>query len=412
MTGHARYSPTHAGQFLVVKTLLDVFAWPRANLVLAQHRHPDWLDQDVVDIANTSLQDLTISTAFSGIDCPGISLNMLVEELHHVFPALPHVRNLCAIEAHAECIRELMLMPHGPAHVFGNILDFCTDALRARLDVETRYDYDEMRALILQPGQVLLKAACRSCACVGKACRCAFACARLHIAGTPCTDFSSLGAMLAKNGPTISFFLVWTQMRYELMEELILLENVPNFPLELLRQLFSFAYDIHSIVLCATQFGKSMRRRRRYTLLVRRAVVELTRPLSATVELFGRERAPSHTWHDFLCANTGELCSELRWAYSREDTAPMPPLDGLTEFPRELWENALIPGERARLETFLTEFGGARLLCSIATDPDYTAMASGLEVMQCIIKHCHILWTEVFGRWLTARETALAMGIP
>ncbi len=56
------------------------------------------------------------------------------------------------------------MSPHGPLHVFSNMLDFAANHLRPRLDMETRYDFDELRDLILKPaGQIVFKAACAVC---------------------------------------------------------------------------------------------------------------------------------------------------------------------------------------------------------------------------------------------------------
>ncbi len=73
---------------------------------------------------------------------------------------------------------------------------------------------------------------------------------------------------------------------------------------------------------------------------------------------------------------------------------------------------ALIPGEVERLDGFLRDHNADLLVCSIATDPEFSAMTSTPDILHCVIRHCHIMWSEIHGRWLTVRELAMAMGIP
>ena len=75
-------------------------------------------------------------------------------------------------------------------------------------------------------------------------------------------------------------------MRMLLLEWWILHENVPSFPLnDIMRYLHRF-YDVTTVLLDNLDFGKNVRRRRRYSLLTLRTVVSVGRPLSDVKERF------------------------------------------------------------------------------------------------------------------------------
>ena len=52
----------------------------------------------------------------------------------------------------------------------------------------------------------------------------------MHVAGSPCTDFSSMGLRKGLNGETMVAFLVWIRLILTHLPIIIIHENVVNFP--------------------------------------------------------------------------------------------------------------------------------------------------------------------------------------
>ena len=394
---------------MTVTCLLDTFVWPTAYAALAHSKHPEWFapgTTDVRDIIKSNLGSFTTSTAFSGIDCPQIAQNMIAADVGYSFDTdQPH--NLASVEWEPDAILELSILPNGPQHIFKDISLFAAESVRTFLANDKAHEFTRLRDLLLAPGNVGLSAPCHCRRCNGRLC--SYPRAMCHIAGTPCTDFSSFGQMLTTNGHTIAHFLVWAAHRLLLLEDVVILENVTHFPVSLLETLFGAFYDIQSICICATLFGLAMRRPRRYSVMLLKRTVYLSQSLSLLPDCFARIRK-GHSWADFLVAGQSEQKAELRWGLSRTKTRVA--LDGRSAFPKELWLQGLIESEHERRAGFLTEYGADRLVISLAQDPGYSPMQSGLEVLHCIICHCHILWSEMHGRWFSVRETLQAMGLP
>ena len=95
-------------------------------------------------------------------------------------------------EYDSEAFAELAVLPHAPRVMYKNILDFATPNTRARLDelaIGGDRTRSQLKRLFLMPGSVSRVAWChKSDAPV------AFPDCWLHIAGHPCTDFSTMGS--------------------------------------------------------------------------------------------------------------------------------------------------------------------------------------------------------------------------
>ncbi len=73
--------------FLFVTCVLDTFKWPCANIALAMYREPAaFADKPIADEMRDALPEFSLTTGFSGIDTPGVALNMIVSELTRRFP--------------------------------------------------------------------------------------------------------------------------------------------------------------------------------------------------------------------------------------------------------------------------------------------------------------------------------------
>ncbi len=84
-----------------------------------------------------SLEGLSVSTCFSGIETPGTSLLMLGHavslEQGVPFTNSPKVRHTYAVEVNGHARTEILNHPHAPEHVFGNIEEFWSDTLKSKI---------------------------------------------------------------------------------------------------------------------------------------------------------------------------------------------------------------------------------------------------------------------------------------
>ena len=122
-----------------------------------QHARPDsttsltsafqWVHSALDRILHTSLltstellavfanRRLTCSSAFSGIGTPEVAHQVITRSTQAYFKnAIPHtgeqatlnITTAYAVEWNTACRAELKVLPHGPSHIFGNMIDFCT----------------------------------------------------------------------------------------------------------------------------------------------------------------------------------------------------------------------------------------------------------------------------------------------
>lgn len=77
------------------------------------------------------------STAFSGIDTPGTSYGVLARAVSDLLEAregdvrpVKPPTHVAGVEWNPSCRDELLLSPHGPACLFGDICDFWADGIR------------------------------------------------------------------------------------------------------------------------------------------------------------------------------------------------------------------------------------------------------------------------------------------
>ena len=203
-------------------------------------------------------------------------------------------------------------------------------------------------------------------------------------------------------------------MRMLLLEWWILHENVPSFPLnDIMRYLHRF-YDVTTVLLDNLDFGKNVRRRRRYSLLTLRTVVSVGRPLSDVKERFGRRRDPSFTWRHLLTASKAELYSEILWARSRANVAsPKRRLDQENITSDDFFDS-LLKSEKDNMHRFKTSTvrDNARSVIALAHNPEWCNVSSGEELLHTLVRQIHLQWCVEVGRWLTVRELLLAQSIP
>jgi site-specific DNA-cytosine methylase len=187
---------------------------------------------------------------------------------------------LWCCEYNAACQEELLSDASHvhPGHVFANALDCIRSADNTRLGDSA--GQDAVRDHILG-------APCSStmwCVKCGKYCKAEQA--DLHIAGSPCQDFSCLGSRSQINGKRNRPFFSWCRHRLHLREPFVLHENVVSFGLQHLATCLSAEYAVvKRFELCATMFGWASKRRRQFVILVHRSLLRSDIPATFSTKL-------------------------------------------------------------------------------------------------------------------------------
>ena len=343
-----------------VKDGRSAYRWPSdyASAVAVVHR---------LDHVSGFFRKLTFSSAFSGICAPSVGMHMLSCGLSEQHGRAVDREYYQAIDWYSESQQELMTLPKPPQHLFGNIELFCSPKTQAKLNglpKETKMEF--LEDLILNtPGAVLTHtSACVSCTtrCYPSTC-CAMRHTYLHIAGTPCKDFSTQNnSWPGLGGKTTRHLLIWVALMRLVLPLVIICENVPSFPLRILVKYLPM-YAIDTVVLSNLGFGHCIERRRRYTTLHLRSEVRLVRELACIEPCLGRDRdTQSHTWSQYLVAQDGELAQELGWASARFPGAAPSTMSGDDAFYKALnhWEKTPRQGQSQSSWTVLHTYARCR----------------------------------------------------
>jgi len=405
-----------------------------------------------------------MSTAFTGIDAPGLAANLLGRALECVMrdvhgdatatrPVLMHTH---ATEWDTECQAEILSSHmHKPFCCFRNIREFYPDSIQAwTKNIETRAKNGTSvrgvyNALLpsIQSGH-----GCKSAAyCIVHKGVCDLSRsgppADFHIAGTPCTDESpmKIHKQGALDGRTALYFLVWIALRLREQEKIIIQENVPEFPTTYLQMLLGHLYDVQEITLQAADFGFPSLRRRKFTIMSHKYKVgALLFPVNQLTILM--ERKARISWREYFTADCEDLYEELGWAMNKAyqakdreershecpDGAHKSKLKGdeLTKAIREFALASYDIGEAFLFERLLTNWEVNVLkayrmtypgdACSLSQNPEggRTVRSSG-DNLHCVVKRCGLIWGDIanshgrpVGRWLLGKELLSSQGFP
>ena len=237
------------GSTSVVRNLHDCFKW-MDHCIGQLHRH---LGEERFEAATQSLLSSSVSISFSGIGTPEYSRTALLHALASftgnaslATKAKASHADSWACELEAESRYELMMQDLGPRHVYGDIngfihIGFQEDLMRNG----SRLNYDDMLRMFRSTYTKLIsrKAWCYRCSAYCTAVRCV-----LHVAGTPCIAWSTMGTRCGASGPTLLCFMVWAFQRLLIQEDAVLHENTPEFNSDLLLELLQEFYIVSSLV--------------------------------------------------------------------------------------------------------------------------------------------------------------------
>ena len=190
-----------------------------------------------------------------------------------------------------------VLLEHAPGtHVHTDILTLLSPAMRSKVSVTAT---ENLRRVILDPRvhldlhQPLLGA---------------YAFGDCHVAGPPCVDVFPRGAGRPEQGPSMACLYVWAGAIRDSSPMLVIVENVPRFPVALLVSLFGDLYAIDWVILDAKDIGAPARRRRLYVVVTLRGKLRLTRPLADLVDVIKRIYPVTRTWESLFCLGGDDDC--------------------------------------------------------------------------------------------------------
>ena len=140
--------------------------------------------------------------------------------------------------------------------------------------------------------------------------------AKIHVAGTPCTDWSPFGSRSGVTGPSLCYFMSWVGMRRAFQEPIIIHEIVEDFAIPMLEAMLGDIYNLATIVTDCSLMGWAVHRRRRYTILSHKTkTTGETRSLEAYFKSLPRDS--NSTFEEYLLATPCELEAALAWARGR-----------------------------------------------------------------------------------------------
>ena len=232
-------------------------------------------------------------------------------------------------------------------------------------------------------------------------------CAHIHIAGTPCTDFSTRGSLQGLEGKTTEHLFAWIGHRLLLQEPFIVQENVLGFVTSVLVETMGHLYSIEVIVLDPTLLGWPVARQRKYTLMKHKGKTgPMAKPLNEFGRLFLRPPGAGQArwddwwgdkrpvWDVFFVAGPRELQAELLWASSRPQSCWKEDATDNNERPSPLDQqsffNVLTVSEREFLAKYIPS--APQQVYQLNQNPDVTGSVSNDDHLATLIKNSGVLW--------------------
>ena len=256
---------------------------------------------------HSAAHELQISTAFSGIGAAEVAFETIIGGLAKTRQQPCEIKNFFAVEWLPESQLELQCLPHPPEHLYSDMCHFISPKISDFLEQNVeRLEFPDLLQVAKHNNFC-----CKQAPCLLHGRFCESARADVHIAGTPCVDFSNIGSRKGVTGKALLPFLTWVAHRRQLQEAAILHENVPTFPIELLKANLSDLYCIQSAVVSASALGHACDRQRRFTWMLHKrfVIIHPGRAWSTDVERFHRES--TLTWQAYLVASEEEKMWEI-----------------------------------------------------------------------------------------------------
>ena len=221
----------------VVDSLTRAFEWADDMISIIERVAPQVLQYFRHTLSLP--EEATMSTAFSGVDATGHALENILHALHgdkvgdcstrcsrKRSPRIqrgPAWSNLFAIEWLGHSQDELLLADVPPQCLFGDIHSFIDSRVYRSvlsLDLE-KLTFDDLQSLMWRNGLVQTYGDCLT---HGR--RCPLRKAQVHMAGTPCTDWSHMGKRMGAVGAAMLAFMLWVVHRALLQESIVIQDSI------------------------------------------------------------------------------------------------------------------------------------------------------------------------------------------
>jgi hypothetical protein len=224
---------------------------------------------------------VVISSSFSGIGCAEMGAAVMVGALNGALFSDSSssggdgdgcIRLECAwaLELNTACQEELLhgvIDGHGgPNHLFGDVMDVLPPRVRHTLASSSPCPATARH--MIMSSDIVTKLWCLRC---GKLCRVPRS--EIHIAGTPCQDFSALGSRSHLYGRRNQPFWAWASHRAHCREPWIVHENVAQMGTDALVDVLPGYVLVSRTVLCPTALGWPSKRHRQYCLFLHKSLV-------------------------------------------------------------------------------------------------------------------------------------------
>ncbi len=213
--------------------------------------------------------DTTVSTHFSGIGTVEQGLACLRAAGADLGITI-HAQGVSSCDNNSFCVDVLNVVTDGC--VFGDILERTT----LRPEDFKQLPTEEARVKAMMSSRVRRLAWCQK---HNK--RCATPRSTVDMAGSPCQAHSRIGNRRGTLADNFQCLLAWAKIHIHSATPLLLHENVPGFPEELMVRIFGLHYDCTRLQVstAAAGFGHQLRRHRVYDVLVHKRFATTMYPI-------------------------------------------------------------------------------------------------------------------------------------
>lgn len=187
-------------------------------------------DKATDKIANF-LEGASYRTCFSGIDAPGVAINMVEMEIERrLGRRMQRLTHSSAVEVYGPSQAELVndLNPSKPAHLFKDMTDFLVPELKAEIK-KIKGVGGAIKFQDLLPAIKSGRAVRRRAFCLVHKAECRVERCRMCWSGTPCVAWSSMGSNKGENDDSIICFMAWAGLQLEVEDDYVIHENVDRF---------------------------------------------------------------------------------------------------------------------------------------------------------------------------------------
>jgi len=274
---------------------------------------------------------IRLSSSFSGICSPELTMRIIKRVINALIlndvPADMQfdVSSEYAIEHASLCQEEILGQEESaiPDHLFNDQAEFLPKAVHQKLFDSKGKPREDLRLNIKQ--EVMSSTTRKKAWCVRHGDWCPISQSDLHVAGSHCTDHSTMGLREMDFGTKRIFLYIWARQRLDLDDFFIIHENVVTFGTLVLMDLLGSKYVlIARIVLCATLLGWATKRKRQFCILKHKGLIALEQIpacLEPSLEVIIQivfYRDCCFTVAEYMIATTAELAADFAWAMSRK----------------------------------------------------------------------------------------------